>query len=167
MAIIELCRALEPDNAATLTKRIVWWIALLSRVPTRRFWGGADFGMGDFLQPGEAPPGLEQTFPSACLPRGAKGSPEKSALADYKIRSDSWPVYQDPILNHNDSSGATPTFAITREFYNTASTRQGRAVCFCSPQIPQNQQEPLFCPTKAHCKRQFMPLQRFILILYY
>lgn len=41
-------------------------------------------------------------------------------------------------------------------FYNTASTSQGRAACFCSPQIPQNQHELHLSSTKAPCKCQFM-----------
>lgn len=88
MLSIELCAAVPADKA------------LLSAVPAGVL--GGYFRINDFLQAGEAPPGLEQTFPSAPA-KGGKGLSQESALADYKIQSDSLPVYQDPILNHNDS----------------------------------------------------------------
>lgn len=144
-------------------ENVINWIVWCSAIscPTRRFlgifwsqwlpsaWGGTSRAGAD--------------LPLSRLPKGAKGSPKKS---DYKIQSDSLPVYQGPILNHDDSSRATPTFYIMRPFYSAA---QARDVLLLSapPKIPQNQQEPHFSAAKAHWKCQIMPLQRFILNLYY
>lgn len=85
---IELCGAVPADKA------------LLSGVPHSVLGdileSMTSFSLGRHLQGWSRPsPQLQ--------PKGAKCSPKKSALVDYKIQSDSLPVYQDPILNHNDS----------------------------------------------------------------
>lgn len=64
----------RPENVNTLINWIVCccssWQSPAILCPTRRFWGY--FRINDFLQPGEAPPGLEQTFPQL-LAKGGKG----------------------------------------------------------------------------------------------
>lgn len=86
---IELCGAVPADKA------------LLSCVPHGVF--------GDILESmtscslGRHLQGWSRPSPQL-FAKGGKGlSQEESALADYKIQRDSLPVYQDPILNHNDS----------------------------------------------------------------
>lgn len=63
-----------PENVYTLINWIVWgcssWQSSAICCPTRSFWGY--FGINDFLQAREAPPGLEQTFPSSTA-KGGKG----------------------------------------------------------------------------------------------
>lgn len=48
------------------------------------------------------------------LPTGAKGSRRTPASSHCKTEGDSLPIYQDPFLNHSDSSTATPTFYVMR-----------------------------------------------------
>lgn len=64
----------RPENVNTLINWIVCccssWQSPAILCPTRRF--GGYFRVYDFLQPGEAPPGLEQTFPQL-LAKGGKG----------------------------------------------------------------------------------------------
>lgn len=75
MPIIKVCWALEPSTglrmlSIELCGAVPADKALLSCVPHGVF--GGYFRINDFLQPGEAPPGLEQTFPSAPA-KGGKG----------------------------------------------------------------------------------------------